>query len=73
MTITEKAALVGWEILGLGKTYSTRDVAARFEVHHRTAYGMLARISRVLPIYQDETGHWRRVESGDGRGKQADG
>ncbi|MCU0503514.1 MAG: hypothetical protein MUC51_17480 [Anaerolineae bacterium] len=66
-TATERAALVTWWLAG-GLMLSTADAGLLLGLTHDSAYRLLCRLSRVLPIYQDGNGYWMVLRSnGDGR------
>jgi hypothetical protein len=57
-TPSERVALVVWYMMGLGVALSTREVADLVGINRSSAYCLMARISRVIPIYLD-AGVWR--------------
>ena len=57
LTITERAALVTWH-LAHEEGISTANVADMCELTRQGAYDLMRRLSRVLPIYQDDFGVW---------------
>ena len=56
-TITERAALIVWH-LAHGEVMQTRDVADMTGLEMNSAWALMTRLSRVLPIYQDDRGFW---------------
>jgi len=56
-TITERAALVTWH-LAHGEAMQTRDVAEMTGLGMAGAWILMVRLSRVIPIYQDDCGRW---------------
>lgn len=62
MTAQERAAVVSWDLAG-GARFTTAQVARRLGLSMRGARCLLARISRVVPIYCDECGRWQAVGS----------
>ena len=62
MIPTERAAIVTARLLA-GRAMTVREVAEAVELTHSGAAKLLARISRVLPVY-DEDGVWR-INSGE--------
>lgn len=56
-TPQEKAALVTWH-LAHGEGMRTVDVAAMTGLTWRSAYDLMCRLSRVLPICQDNASVW---------------
>ena len=62
MIPTERAAIVTATLLA-GRAMTVREVAEAVELTHSGAAKLLARISRVLPVY-DEDGVWR-INSGE--------
>jgi hypothetical protein len=56
-TITERAALITWH-LAHGEMLQTRDVAEMTGMTMAGAWILMIRLSRVLPIYQDDCGRW---------------
>ena len=57
-TITERAALVVWH-LAHGECMQTRDVVAITGLTRQGAWDLMQRLSRVIPIYQDERDVWQ--------------
>lgn len=57
-TITERAATITWR-LAHGESLQTRDVADLVGLSMPGAYLLMQRLSRVIPIYQDEQGFWQ--------------
>ena len=56
-TAQEKAALVAWH-LAHGECLQTRDIARLTGLSMTGAWQMMQRLSRVIPIYQDDRGIW---------------
>jgi len=56
-TAQEKAALITWH-LAHGEGMQTRDVAKMAGLSMPGAWYLMQRLSRVLPVYQDEQGFW---------------
>ena len=56
-TITERAALVTWH-LAHGEAMQTRDVANLTGLGMAGAWILMQRLSRAIPIYQDDRGFW---------------
>jgi hypothetical protein len=56
-TAQEKAALVSWH-LAHGEGMSTAEVATITGLTWGGAWHLMNRLSRVLPIYRDESGVW---------------
>ncbi len=54
---TERVALVAWSLV-LGTALTTREIADLTGLTWGGAYRMLYRISRALPLYQDDDGRW---------------
>ena len=48
----QRALIVGWE-LSSGERLTTVEVAARFKIHHTTAWRLLELASGVLPIVSE--------------------
>ena len=57
-TITERAALVVWH-LAHGECMQTRDVARLTGLTRQGAWDLMQRLSRMIPIYQDDRGVWQ--------------
>jgi hypothetical protein len=57
LTITERAALVTWH-LAHGEGMTTTNAAEMAELTYDGAYKLMRRLSRVLPIYQNDSGVW---------------
>lgn len=57
-TDTERIAIVVWH-LAHGEGLKTRQVATLAKITTHGAYTLMCRVSRVLPIYQDERGTWQ--------------
>lgn len=60
MTPTERVAIVVRELAG-GQPMTPRQVADATACDLRTAYRVLERISRVLPLYED-AGRWALLD-----------
>jgi hypothetical protein len=56
-TAQEKAALVSWH-LAHGEEMTTGEIASMTGLTWGGAWWLMARLSRVLPIYQNEKGVW---------------
>jgi hypothetical protein len=56
-TITVRAALITWH-LAHGETMQTRDVAEMTGLTMTGAYLLMTRLSRAIPIYQDDQDRW---------------
>ena len=56
----ERYALIGW-YMAAGMALSTKEVAQLTGLKPQSAYWLMSRISRVLPIYQDEKRIWRVI------------
>jgi len=61
MVVTERAAKTAW-LLADGARMTTRDIADKVGLHVRSAYHMMNKLGRVLPIALDERGRWCRVD-----------
>lgn len=61
VTPTERAAIVTRELMQ-GKVLTPADVAELTECTLRGGYYVLERLSRVLPIYEEQ-GRWSMVDS----------
>ena len=57
----ERAAKTAW-LLADGAQLTTREIAERVELHVKSAYHMMNKLARVLPIILDEYGRWQRVD-----------
>ena len=57
----ERAAKTAW-LLADGAQLTTREIAERVELHVKSAYHMMNKLARVLPITLDECGHWQRID-----------
>lgn len=57
-TAQERAALVAWH-LAHGEGMRTVDVVLLTGLSFRGARYLMCRLSRVIPIYQDEDGFWQ--------------
>lgn len=56
LVTTERVAKVT-ERLVQGGTVTTEEIARQYEIHPETARVMLCKISRVLPVVEED-GHW---------------
>jgi len=56
MIPTERIALVVWR-LTRGETLTAKEIAEEYGCSHSGAWRLLARVSRVIPIYQ-KAGYW---------------
>ena len=56
-TAQERAALVVW-CLAHGEGLQTRDIAKLTGLTRQGAWELMQHLSRVIPIYQDDTGTW---------------
>ena len=56
-TITERAALVTWHLCH-GEAMQTRQIAEITGLGMAGAWVLMQRLSRVIPIYQDDRGFW---------------
>lgn len=61
LVVTERAAQTAW-MLCEGATLTTREIAARVGLHVKSAYHMMNKIARVLPVMLDEDGRWHRTD-----------
>ena len=64
-TPSERVALVVWWLVH-GEGLTTKQVASLAQISTRGAFDLMDRISRVLPIYQDEDYVWQVCESRNG-------
>ena len=60
----ERAAGLTW-LFAKGARLTTRQCADLLQQGTTRTYMMLCRISRVVPIYQDEAGTWQVCDSND--------
>lgn len=60
-TPSERVAVVVWA-LAQGQRLTTRQVARLTGMSMRSAYALLCRISRVLPICQDDNWAWSLLQ-----------
>ena len=58
LVITERAALIAWH-LAHGEAMRTSDVVMMTGLERQGAWKLMCRLSRVLPIYQDDCGFWQ--------------
>ena len=58
----ERAASIAW-FLCEGARLTTRQVAERTGLHLRSAYHMMNKLARVLPIALDGCGQWVRADA----------
>lgn len=56
-TVTERSAVVVWS-LAHGEMLQTRQIAEITGLGMAGAWALMVRLSRVIPIYQDECGRW---------------
>jgi len=56
-TAQEKAALITWH-LALGEGLQTRDIVKLTGLTRQGAWELMQHLSRVIPIYQDDTDTW---------------
>jgi len=61
LVVTERAAQTAW-ILCEGAQLTTCEIAARVGLHVKSAYHMMNKIARVLPIRLDDEGRWHRID-----------
>lgn len=61
-TTSERVAIVVW-YLAFNLGLSTKEVAKITGMKKDSALRMMYRISRVLPIYQDDAYIWRKCET----------
>lgn len=61
MTPVERAAHITMRLV-LGEELTPRQIAIQYGVSRQTAYQVLGRTSRVVPIYS-ERGVWRLLEA----------
>jgi len=57
----ERAASIAWYLCE-GARFTTLEVAQRTELQLRSAYYMMHKLARVLPICLDEQGRWFRAD-----------
>jgi len=57
-TSQERAALIAWH-LAHGEAMRTTDIAELAEITWDGASKLMNRLSRVLPIYRDDSGFWQ--------------
>jgi len=57
-TPEERAALVTWH-LSHGDAFKTAEVCRMTGLTRQGAYRLLCKLSRVIPVYQDESGVWQ--------------
>lgn len=57
-TAQERAALAAW-LLMQGGLYTTAQIAERVGLSREGAHAILDKISRSIPIWQDERGRWQ--------------
>lgn len=63
-TPTERAAVVAYWLAN-GRAVTTASVAESLQVSQRTAQRLVVSVSRVLPIYRDDSGCWRLLANDD--------
>ncbi len=63
-TPTLRAALVAVRVMTERPPWqpTTAEVAAFLGMEHSAAFRLMARLSRVLRLYQDDENRWRRAE-----------
>ena len=61
MVVTERAAQAAW-LLCEGATLTTRQIAEKVGLHVKSAYHMMNKIARVLPVMLDDEGRWHRTD-----------
>lgn len=59
-TAQERAALIALRLAD-GAEMTTREIAEETGLSPNAAWYMMQKISRVIPIYQNGTGAWKRV------------
>ncbi|HCS47972.1 MAG TPA: hypothetical protein DIW61_06830 [Candidatus Aminicenantes bacterium] len=57
-TPEERAALVTWH-LSHGDAFKTAEVCRMTGLTRQGAYRLMCKVSRVVPIFQDEKGLWQ--------------
>ena len=57
-TVTERVGLVVWH-LAHGEAMQTRDVAEMTGLTWDGAQKLMIRLSRMVPVYQDQQGFWQ--------------
>ena len=58
---TERVGVVVW-LLAAGRAMSTAEVADMTGTTRNGAWRLLSKLCRVLPLYLDDDGIWRRME-----------
>jgi len=61
LVVTERAAQAAW-MLCEGATLTTRQIAEKVGLHVKSAYHMMNKIARVLPVMLDDEGRWHRTD-----------
>ena len=61
LVVTERAAQTAW-MLAEGAKMTTREIAERTGLHVKSAYHMMNKIARVLPVVLGEDGRWHRTD-----------
>lgn len=61
MVATERAALVAWWLAG-GTRLTTTEFAIRVGLKAKSAWHLMNKVARVLPICLDEEGRWHRID-----------
>lgn len=61
-TVTERVGLVTRWLTADGERMTTAEIAARLAMTELGAQRLCDRLSRVVAIYLDDSGTWRRVE-----------
>lgn len=59
----ERAALVAWVLRG-GDKLCDKEVEELTGLSRRGMQTLMTKMARVLPIYKDDEGFWRRAEYG---------
>ena len=60
LTAQERAAMVTYDII-MGRQLTTLEIARRIGITNMGAWKLMQRVSRVVPVYQDE-GRWRILD-----------
>ena len=61
LVVTERAAQTAW-MLCEGATLTTRQIAEKVGLHVKSAYHMMNKIARVLPVMLDDEGRCHRTD-----------
>lgn len=59
---TERVAIVVWRLRD-GESLSTAEVALAVGLTNSGAWRLLQKLSRVLPVYQTDSGLWEMVQN----------